>query len=151
MPHDSWRSFLPYYIKKYKGVPFDITCDQVQYWYRDSAVSGGDDCDVAGNNAAQNQIETPPNDLVDDTIFISAILQTPAELHVQIGSNLPTTHIGVAGINHWNQPFNGQTGEPKLSIFRNKTIVKSGVGKLISEKTKLSNGCTNYNAWVGSF
>ncbi|KAG4439848.1 hypothetical protein IFR05_004661 [Cadophora sp. M221] len=150
MPHDSWRDFIPYYIAKYKGTSFDIVRDQVQYWYRNSAVSGGADCGVVGNNANQGQVETSPGSLVEDRVFVSAILKEPADVYVQIGNNPPVKHSGVDGINHWNQPYDGP-GEPKFSVLRNGIIVKSEKGSPISAKTKMSNGCTNYNAWVGSF
>lgn len=151
MPHDSWRDFLPYYIAKYKGAAFDIARDQVQYWYRDSAVSGGADCSVVGNNADQNQVETSPRNIIEDQVFISALLKAPADVYVQIGNNPPMKHSGVDGMNHWDQSFDGQAGEPKFSVLRNGIVVKSGKGTPISAMTKLKNGCTNYNAWVGSF
>lgn len=123
----------------------------MQYWYRNSAVAGGADCTVVGNNADQDQVETSPRNLVEDTVFISALLKAPADLYVQIGNHPPTKHVGIDGMNHWHKPFDGQVGEPRFSVLRNGIIVKSGKGTPISAITKLENGCTNYNAWVGSF
>ena len=38
----------------------------------------------------------------------------------QVGSTI------VEGVNHWSQPFDGQTGEPKVSVLRNGIIAKGG-------------------------
>jgi glucan endo-1,3-alpha-glucosidase len=151
MPHDSWRDFIPYYIATYKGDTFDITRDQMQYWYHTSPTSGGSTCGVVGNNADQGQTELSANTVTEDGIFFSALLMSAAEVHVQIGSAAVTVKQGVAGINHWSVPFNGQTGVPTFSVVRNGAVVNSGTGAEITATTSLANGCTNYNAWVGSF
>lgn len=151
MYHDSWRDFLPYYISQYKGSSFDISRDQMQYWYHTSPTAGGSTCGVVGNNDDQGQTELSANLVVEDGVFFSALLESAAEVHVQIGSNAVTIYQGAAGINHWSQPFNEQTGAPVFSVVRNGVTVNSGTGVAITAETTLSNGCTNYNAWVGSF
>jgi glucan endo-1,3-alpha-glucosidase len=150
-PHDSWRDFLPYYIAQYKRSTFDISKDQMQYWYHTAPTAGGSTCGVVGNNADQGQSELSPNDVVEDGIFFSALLVSDATVTVQVGRNLAVSYAGSAGINHWSQPFNGQTGTPVFSVSRNGAVVNSGTGADIMVSTTLSNGCTNYNAWVGSF
>lgn len=52
----------------------------------------------------------------------------------------------------WSTPFNGETGVPVFSIYRDGVLVEgaSGSGLAISD-SPLSNGCTNYNPYVGSF
>lgn len=151
MPHESWRDFIPYYIATYKDSTFDISRDQMQYWYHTAPTAGGSTCGVVGNNADQSQTELSPNLVVEDGVFFSALLMSPAQVTVQIGTNPVTTYQGAAGINHWSQPFNGQTGAPVFSVVRNGATVNSGTGTAITATTTLSNGCTNYNAWVGSF
>ena len=123
----------------------------MQYWYRLAPAAGGSECGVQGNNYQQGQTEVDPNTIVEDGVFFSALLMSDAQVTVQIGSNTPVTYNGVAGINHWSQPFNGQTGVPTFAVVRNNVVVKSNTGAEISATTDLSNGCTNYNAWVGSF
>lgn len=150
MPHDSWRDFMPYYISQFKGSSFDISRDQLQYWYRLAPAAGGDTCGVVGNNADQGQTEVSPNVIVEDGIFFSALLGSPAEVHVQIGTNAVQVFQGETGINHWSVPFNGQVGVPTFGVWRNGALIVSGSGNTISSTTDLSNGCTNYNAWVGS-
>ncbi|CZS94451.1 related to mutanase [Rhynchosporium agropyri] len=149
--HESWLDFLPYYIAKYKGSPFTISRDQMQYWYRTHPAAAGSTCGVVGNNADQGQQELSPNSVVQDAVFFSALLSSPAEVRVQIGNSPVKTYQGVTGINHWRQPFNGQTGVPKFSVVRNGATTGSGVGKAITASTTLANGCSNYNPWVGSF
>ncbi|KAE8447465.1 hypothetical protein EG329_010738 [Mollisiaceae sp. DMI_Dod_QoI] len=151
MPHESWRDFIPYYIAMFKGSSFDISRDQMQYWYHPAPTAGGSTCGVVGNNADQDQTELSPNLVVEDGVFFSALLSSAAEVHVQIGGSPVTVYQGSEGINHWSQPFNGQTGVPTFSVVRNGATVKSGTGIAITSTTTLSNGCTNYNAWVGSF
>ncbi|KAH8819021.1 putative glucan endo-1,3-alpha-glucosidase agn1 precursor [Xylogone sp. PMI_703] len=150
-PHEAWRDFLPYYIATYKGDHFDISRDQMQYWYHTAPTAGGSTCGVVGNNADQGQTEVSPNAIEEDAIFFSALLMSPAQVTVQIGSNPVRTYNGVAGINHWSQPFAGQTGVPRFSVVRNGVTVNSNTGKAITATTTLPNGCTDYNAWVGSF
>lgn len=123
----------------------------MQYWYHTAPTAGGSTCGVVGNNADQGQAELSPNDVVEDAIFFSALLTHAAEVTVQIGGSPAVSYSGAAGINHWSQPFNGQTGVPKFSVVRYGVVVKSGTGAAITAGTTLSNGCTNYNAWVGSF
>jgi glucan endo-1,3-alpha-glucosidase len=150
LPHDSWRDFLPYYIAKYKGSSFTISRDQMQYWYRLSAASAGSTCGVVGNNAEQGQTQLSPNAVLEDGIFFSALLMSAAEVRVQIGNGPVVVKSGVAGINHWSIPFNGQIGTPYFSVWRSGKLVKGANGGAI-KATPLSNGCTNYNPYVGSF
>lgn len=151
MPHESWRNFLPFYIARYKGENFAIIRDQMQYWYRNAPVAGGGTGNVVGNNAYQGQVEQPPNSLIADKVFFSALLKAPGEVQVQIGDNSLEKYNGVKGHNHWSQSFDGQTGEIKFRILRNEAVVKWGKGRPIRAVTVLENGLTNYNAWVGGF
>ncbi|KAK0110183.1 hypothetical protein ONS95_002834 [Cadophora gregata] len=149
--HESWLDFLPYYIAKYKGSSFTITRDQMQYWYRNAPLGGGGTCGVVGNDAGHGEQQISPNAILYDGIFASALLKSPAAVHVQIGSNPVIIHNFGAGLTHWSQCFCGQTGVPKFWVVRNGVTTGSGTGKAINPSTSLSNGCTNYNPWVGSF
>jgi hypothetical protein len=122
----------------------------MQYWYRLSPAAAGSTCGVVGNNADQGQTELSPNEVLEDGVFFSALLQGPADVRVQIGSGPEVTFQGSLGINHWSIPFNGQTGTVNFGIYRNGVMARSGNGVAISD-SPLSDGCTNYNAYVGSF
>lgn len=50
----------------------------------------------------------------------------------------------------WSIPFNGQTGVPYFSVWRSGVLVQGASGLAISAMP-LSNGCSNYNPYVGSF
>jgi glucan endo-1,3-alpha-glucosidase len=152
MPHDSWRDFLPYYIAKYKGSDFTISKDRVQYWYRSSPAAAGSTCGVTGNSADQGQQEYSPNEVLDDGIFFSALLKDEAHVTVSIGGGPEVNFPGSQGINHWKVPFGGQTGVPHFKVVRSGATIIQGTGlKAITGGTTMSNGCTNYNAFVGSF
>lgn len=151
-PHESWLDFLPYYIAQYKGSDFDISHDQMQYWCHTAPVAGGSTCDVIGNNPSQGQTQVDANSVVQDAIFFSALLSADATVTVQIGSNAAVSYSGSQGTNHWSQPFNGETGVPVFSVVRDGAVVGSSSDAAeITASTTLSDGCTNYNAWVGSF
>ncbi|KAG9238610.1 putative glucan endo-1,3-alpha-glucosidase agn1 [Amylocarpus encephaloides] len=146
--HDSWRNFLPYYIASYKGESFTISKDQLQYWYRTTPKAGsGNTCNVKGNSPSAGQSVVDVNTIVEDGVFLSALLMDDSDVRVQIGGGSVTTFQGKKGINHWSVPFNGQTGAPVFKVVRSGV---TGTGAVIKAKTTLASGCTNYNAWVGS-
>ncbi|RDL36853.1 uncharacterized protein BP5553_06205 [Venustampulla echinocandica] len=151
MPHDSWRDFLPYYIGKFKNSPPAIDRDQMQFWYRLAPASAGSTCGVTANNPNQGQQALPPDAVLQDGVFFSALLKADAKVTVQIGSGPLVSFDGKQGINHWSTPFNGNTGAPVFSIVRDGVTVNSGKGAAIEANTNLPSGCANYNAWVGSF
>ena len=92
-----------------------------------------------------------PNSVEQDKVFFSALLVADANVTVQIGNNTPVVYHGVQGINHWSQPFNGQTGVVTFTVIKDVDTALHGTGAAITSTTGLSNGCTNYNFWAGSF
>jgi glucan endo-1,3-alpha-glucosidase len=109
-------------------------------------------CGVIGNNPADGQTEVDANTIVEDGVFFSALLMSDATVTVQIGSKSAVSYSGSQRINHWSQPFNGQIGVPVFSVVRNGATVNSSQNAApITASPTLSNGCTNYNTWVGSF
>ncbi|KAI9048837.1 hypothetical protein LZ554_007668 [Drepanopeziza brunnea f. sp. 'monogermtubi'] len=151
--HESWLDFLPYYIAKYKGSAFTVSRDQMQYWYRTAPAAAGSTCGVVGGDSSQDNgvPEISPNSILLDKIFFTALLSSPAQVHVQIGANPETVYSFGAGITHQSLAFNGQTGAPRFWVTRNGVTTGSGTGKAITAGTALPGGCTNYNPWVGSF
>lgn len=151
MPHDKLLTLLPHYISQYKGTKSNATTDSMQYWYRTSPAAAGAIGGVLGNNPNQGQKEYSPDSLCQDKVFFTALLQSAADVHVQIGSSPVTSYTGVAGLNHWSQPFDGQTGNVTFSVVRNGNTVKSEGGAPITASSTLVGGLTNYNVWVGGF
>jgi glucan endo-1,3-alpha-glucosidase len=146
MPHDHWRDLLPYYIASFKsgGTVPAVTNEKLQYWYRLTPAAAGSSGSVTGGNGPT----FPPAEVVQDNIFFTALVNAPATVSVQIGSNAPTQFQATsAGINHFSQPFNGQTGNVTLSIQRNGQLVLMGTGEAIQAQP--SGGSSNFNAWVG--
>ncbi|RDI77010.1 hypothetical protein Vi05172_g12992 [Venturia inaequalis] len=149
MPHDSWRNLLPYYIARYKkGAEPAVPTDKLQYWYRLTPSSVGNADGVTGNNG-QYQTVVNPNTVVQDKVFVTALVSAPANVTVQIGNNTKTTFKAPkAGANHFSVPFNGQTGDVEIKIVCNGETLVEGTGEPITH-TPGENGATNYNAWVG--
>ena len=115
-------------------------------------VAVGLECDVVGDNPGDGQAQVDPNTIVEDAVFFSALLMSDATVTVQTGTNPAVSYTGSQGTNHWSQPFNGQTGVPVFNVVRIGAMVGSSSNAApITSSTTLSNGCTNYNAWVGSF
>ena len=147
MPHDHWRDLLPYYIEAYKnGRPPNVTSEKLHFWYRLTPASAGSSDGTVGG--APYEPSTPPNDVVQDKIFFTALLQNPAIVTLQIGANPPDTFSSTSpGVFHSSTPLRGRTGAVTLCISRNGSVVKSAVGEAITPRPP--NGKTNYNAWVG--
>jgi glucan endo-1,3-alpha-glucosidase len=146
MPHDSWRDLLPYYIARFKnnGAAPPVTTEKLQYWYRLTPSAAGSADGVTGGNGPTYD----PNTVVQDKVFFTALVNAPSTISVQIGGNPATKFQATeAGVNHFSQDFNGQTGQVTFSIERNGETMLSGTGEAISSAP--SDGVTNFNAWVG--
>ncbi|KAI9863679.1 MAG: hypothetical protein M1813_003702 [Trichoglossum hirsutum] len=151
MPHDSWRTVLPYYIDAYKcgntSLP-NIPQDKLVFWYRINPSKAGSTGGTTGNNP-DYQPALDPAVVAQDKIFIDAIVTAPADVTVQIGSNPPTTVKATsAGVNFLAVPFNGQTGDSvTFKIVRDGNTVVTATGNGITNSCE--EGIVNYNAWVG--
>lgn len=146
MPHDHWRDLLPYYIQAYKTGQPGITKEKLHFWYRLSPAAAGSSDGTAGN--APWQPSTSPNVVVQDKVFFTALLTSPATVTVQIGGNeTDILSSNAVGAFHSSVPFNGRTGAVTVSIVRGSDVVVNEVGPAITNSPP--NGLTNYNAWVG--
>jgi glucan endo-1,3-alpha-glucosidase len=146
MPHDHWLDLLPYYIERYKsnGDDTPVTTEKLQYWYRLSPAAAGSADGVTGSNGPTFD----PATVVQDKVFFTALVNASATIAVQIGDNAPTYFEAEdIGVNHFSQPFNGQTGNVTFSIERDGQTVLTGTGEEILATP--SDGITNFNAWVG--
>ncbi|CAK1363204.1 Mutanase [Cercospora beticola] len=154
MPHDGWRALLPYWISTYKnGGVQPVANETLEYWYRLSPKNACGDGGTSGNTASHGQQQYRAAEVVQDNVFFTALLDSPADAIVTIGGvnttatwrNKPS---GGRGLYHGSVPFNGRTGQVSISVVRNGNTVIQQTGKPIS--TSCQNGVTNWNAWVGS-
>jgi hypothetical protein len=154
MPHDGWRTFLPFLIDTYKHNISSISTEGVVAWFRinpsGSCGSGG----TTGDTASHLHIEYEPDTVVQDKVFFSALLTSPADAFVSIGggtsepvswTRMPNT---TAGIYHGSLALNGRTGKVIVTIKRSGSTVVEMEGKrdITRDCTK---GVPNWNAWVG--
>jgi hypothetical protein len=150
MPHDGWRALLPHYIATYKndGVEPAVTTEKLQYWYRLYPAAAGSANGIVCN--APWQTTYPPATCIQDEVFVTGLVKSlPATITVQIGNNGASSFQATkVGLNHFSQPFNGQTGAVTIKILHGSTAAVTGTGAAIQANPP--NGIQNYNAWVGS-
>lgn len=91
-----------------------------------------------------------PASLAEDKIYIAALVKEPSWIGVRIGDNssFTTFYASEAGVNTFEVPFNGQTGNTAFSIVRNRTEVAYATGPAVT--TDCTDGMINWNAVVGS-
>jgi hypothetical protein len=154
MPHDSWRTLLPYYIDAYKSGnttdPFSDPAvkEKITYWYRQNPSTAGSTGGTTGNNPAQGQPALPPAEVSQDKVFVSVLVKEPSQVSVQIGGGQPTTlQAESAGVNHFSVPFNGATGNVTIAVTRGGQTVVQTDGPVITDQC--GNGEVNWNAIVG--
>ncbi|GIJ85114.1 hypothetical protein Asppvi_003970 [Aspergillus pseudoviridinutans] len=154
MPHDGWRQLLPYVIDTYKNGHATFDTEVLVTWYRPTLASACGDGGTTANTASQLQIEYRPVDIVDDRIFVSALLSEPAYLTInygvgEYGVNWDYTPEGGVGIYHASMALNGETGPVTMQLLRDSGVfISYNPSQAIS--TTCTNGITNWNVWVGS-
>ncbi|KAE8315357.1 glycosyl hydrolase family 71-domain-containing protein [Aspergillus transmontanensis] len=151
--HDEWRTFLPYLIDLYKTGTATITNEGVQVWFRRAPGAACTNGGTSGNTVSQFQIEFPPTEILQDKVFFSALLGSPADVSVSIGGVLQEATWsdapdGGIGIYHGSVPFNENTGQVIVKISRNGAVIASMEGDSITTSSCLG-GIQNWNAWVG--
>ena len=148
MPHDHWRNLLPYYIKAYKsgGAPA-VDTERVQVWYRPSPTTVGSSDGTLGNAPWEPKINA--NAVVQDKVFFTALVKAASTVSVQIGSSgADTFQVSSPGLFHASTPFNGRTGQVKVTVSRDgQAVVPPVTGAAIMSSPP--DGLTQYNAWVG--
>ncbi|KAF4189633.1 hypothetical protein CNMCM7927_007317 [Aspergillus lentulus] len=154
MPHDGWRQLLPYVIDTYRNGHATFDTEVLVTWYRPTLASACGDGGTTANTASQLQIEYRPVDIVDDRIFISALLSEPAYLTInygvgEYGVDWDYTPEGGVGIYHASMALNGQTGSATIQLLRDSGVfISYNPSQGIS--TTCTNDITNWNVWVGS-
>ncbi|KAF7302058.1 hypothetical protein MIND_00772300 [Mycena indigotica] len=139
-PHAGWRIITQAYIAAYKSgasAPV-VNSDQLVYWYRA----------FPKNTVCTGDTLGPPNgiNLLQDLIFVTTLVTSPATLTVTSGSFAPVTINVPAGVTTHN--FTMGIGSQTFVLSRNGVQLAGGVGGM-----RTSNTCTiyNFNAYVGSF
>ncbi|KAH2983121.1 hypothetical protein KXW49_005792 [Aspergillus fumigatus] len=153
MPHDGWRTLLPFIIGTYKNGHAEVKQESLVAWYRTTPGSACGTGGTSANTQSHAQIEFSPLEVVADRIFYSALLTEYATPEVIIGS---TTQKGTwrnqpasgRGIYHGSAPFNGAKGDVEVTLWREGNRILTLKGKGISGSCY--NGVQNWNAWVGS-
>jgi hypothetical protein len=153
-PHDGWRLTLPFWIDYYKSGKATVTQEGVVTWYRTSPSGACSDGGTTGNTASQLQLEFPPQSVMQDKIFFSAVLGADAQPTVTVGgktfqpkwSSIPD---GGVGIYHGSVELSGDTGAVSVQISRGGRSLARVDGMAISV-VSCNNGLTNWNPWVGS-
>ncbi|GFF26046.1 mutanase Pc12g07500 [Aspergillus lentulus] len=154
MPHDGWRQLLPYVIDTYRNGRATFDTEVLVTWYRPTLASACGDGGTTANTASQLQIEYRPVDIVDDRIFVSALLSEPAYLTInygvgEYGVDWDYTPEGGVGIYHASMALNGQTGSATIQLLRDSGVfISYNPSQGIS--TTCTNDITNWNVWVGS-
>ncbi|KKY24184.1 putative glycosyl hydrolase family 71 protein [Phaeomoniella chlamydospora] len=175
MPHDGWRSYLPYYIEAYKSnnatstststsntttnsysastssssSSSSSTDDKITYWYRLTPGSAGSTGGTTGNNAADGQTVYSPLVVSQDKIFASVYVTEASDVTIQVGENSASSfRATTSGVSTFSTSMNGQTGNVTFTVSRNGATVVSVTGPEITDTTTTGN--LNFNAYVGS-
>ncbi|RAL02542.1 glycoside hydrolase family 71 protein, partial [Aspergillus ibericus CBS 121593] len=155
MPHDGWREFLPFLVGEYKNGSGQgrIQSEGVVVWYRLTPAWACQAGLTTGNAVSQGQRTLPPGEVLTDTVFFEALLESNAQVEVSIGGknqsvDWSATPDGGRGIYYGNLPMDNRTGEVVVTLSRNGRLVAQMNGESIT--TNCPNKLTNWNAWVGS-
>ncbi|KAF4231533.1 hypothetical protein CNMCM8980_005229 [Aspergillus fumigatiaffinis] len=115
MPHNGWRTLLPFVISTYKNGHAEVKQESLVAWYRTTPRSACGTGGTLANTQSHAQIEFSPLEVVADRIFYSALLTEYATPEVIIGS---TTQKGI-----WrNQPASARNALQKSVIEARKSI-----------------------------
>ncbi|KAK9454022.1 glycosyl hydrolase family 71-domain-containing protein [Dipodascopsis uninucleata] len=149
MPHDGWRSILPYLIERYKmGVPPTITSDIVVVWYRKTPIV---ECNANGTVCNNPSYQEPflPQECLQDKIFFQALLGSRATVNVSIGNFSKVFDVRKRGLYFNSLPFQGYFGEVEVSVWYGNLAGPKVSGPIISPSCE-NREFGNFNVWVGS-
>ncbi|KAK7447955.1 hypothetical protein Landi51_06758 [Colletotrichum acutatum] len=153
-PHDGWRQTLPFWIDYYKTGKATVSQESLVVWYRTSPSSACSEGDTVGNTASQLQIEFPPQLIMLDKVFFSAVLASTAEVTVTVGGKTFTPKWssvpdGGVGVYHGSVVLLSETGDVNVQLSRPGRLLARVDGPAFSSAS-CDNGRTNWNPWVGS-
>ena len=154
--HDGWRKFLPFYIELYKTgkVPAQIE-EGVMAYYRPAPALACPSGGTSGNDADHGQVEVPPEQLMEDSVFYAALLSSDKGVTVTVSiggkeqtgafNGPPAAGAGTPGVYRGSVPFGGNTGPVVVTVSRDgKAIGTAEGGKDISATCE--NNVQNWNA-----
>ncbi|KAL2266659.1 hypothetical protein VTJ83DRAFT_6011 [Remersonia thermophila] len=131
MPHDAWRKLLPWYISVYKNgrPPARVLQETAVIYYRPSPARACDGGGTVANAASHGQKEMPPEEVLADKVFWSALLNSDKGLSVKvkIGDDedyarsltlVPPAGMGRPGVYAGSVPFNGRTGPVQVTVMQ---------------------------------
>jgi hypothetical protein len=157
MSHDGWRRFLPFYIDVYKTgrVPDSVGEESVMAYYRTAPALACPGGGTTGNNPDAGEVEMKPEELVKDSVFYAALLNTDQGVTVSVSigdkelpgrlDEVPAAGGGTPGVYTGAVPFGDNTGDVVVTISRDgKVIATAEGGKGIS--TQCENNVQNWNA-----
>ncbi|GFG05604.1 putative ankyrin repeat protein MM_0045 [Aspergillus udagawae] len=125
----------------------------LQVWYRKAPAAACSSGGTTANPASQLQLEYTPAQVLQDKVFLSALLTVAADVSVTLGgATVPATWIKTPendiGIHHGEASFSGHSGDVVMTIHREGTVIAKVTGASISDSC--TDGIQNYSAWVGS-
>lgn len=152
MPHDGWRLLLPFSIGMYLDNDTAITQEGLVFWYRLQLALACGTGQNMGNTASQLQIEFQPYDVVQDRVFYTALLVSPADVSIGIGGSSQagtwtSTPDGGIGLYHGSVAFGSNLGAVSVSVSRAGKVIMQNSGPTISKTC--TDTLENWNAWVG--
>lgn len=157
MPHDGWREMLPFWIDLYKNGKATVSEEKVVFWYLPQPVAACYDAGTTINTASQLQIEFDPKDVLEDRIYVMALLGEGSRA-VQVVSgdyaqfvtwdSMPDDEIG-AGVYFGSVPL--REGDVTIQLVINEDEGLGDTQGLKVSSYSCQGGYNNYNAWVGSF
>ncbi|KAK0730257.1 glycoside hydrolase family 71 protein [Lasiosphaeris hirsuta] len=153
--HDGWRKLLPYYISQYKNGGANVTEEAAVVSYRSNpstaCLTGG----TTGGNKLFGETEVPPEQLVDDNVFYSVLLNSSEDVTVTVSiggqsqqgyfSSPPAGGDGSSGVYQGSVPFGFRRGNVVVTVARGGTTIAEVQGGP-SISTLCINGVQNWNA-----
>jgi hypothetical protein len=158
MPHDAWRDILPFAIDMYKNNVSTIDFERAIAWYKPvSSPLGLSKCDRNGtvaNTASQLQIEYPPDQIFDDSIYIVALVNGPPDKvecfigeSITYGLTLRSPEGNGAGMYTLQCIAGPLAGDIVVRVTRGNLVLNLK-GVPITDNCSRWNGFMNYNAYV---
>ncbi|TID00248.1 Mutanase [Colletotrichum higginsianum] len=140
---------------RHQGKPFVSTFegpDQAEDWHDIKAITNCFFVPDWSSLGAGPAMEFQPYDIIDDSVFFTVLATESVKVTVSIGGaesqgvlrDLPD---GGVGLYHGSAPFNGRTGDVKITVWRKDVLIADQSGPAI--KNDCRNGITGFDAWAG--
>ncbi|OLN96838.1 Mutanase Pc12g07500-like protein 1 [Colletotrichum chlorophyti] len=159
MPHDGWRTHLPFLIDTYKNRNPSVLKESVVMWHRRSPGKNCNDGGTTGNTASQLQIEYEPSQIFEDRIYVAALLASPATLQITDGEHLnelvtpnewdyiPADGVGIY---QTSVPMDSMVDRAEVNAELNRAVTFATAKSSHTISSTCNAGLTNWNAVVSS-